>query len=319
MRPIRLLVFWTLVLVLSGCGGDSAESDQASKTGPSLLKVVATTGQVGDLVAQVGAGRVQVTSLMGPGVDPHLYKASAGDVDRLGSAKAIFYNGLHLEAKMAEVLERLGQRQPVFAVADGIPAKKLVTAEGFSDVHDPHIWFDVSLWQHALTRVRDALIEIDSEHADLYRRNAAAYSKELGGLERWVKNAVATIPPQQRVLVTAHDAFEYFGRAYGFEVRGLQGISTATEAGTADVQDLAAFITERRIPALFVESSVSPRAIAAVQAAVRSRGHEVVIGGELFSDAMGDAGTPAGTYLGMFRHNVNTLVKSLIIGATDEH
>jgi manganese/zinc/iron transport system substrate-binding protein len=319
MRLARSLLLWALILTLAGCGGDSAESSRSAQGGPAKLNIVATTGQVGDLVAMVGGERVEVTALMGPGVDPHLYKASAGDVDRLGRAQAIFYNGLHLEAKMAEVLERLGSRQPVFAVADGVAAEHLVTAEGYTDVHDPHIWFDVALWKQALDKVRDSLIEVDPEHAAVYRENATTYTAALTELDTWVKESISSIPADQRVLVTAHDAFEYLGRAYGLEVRGLQGISTATEAGTADVQDLAAFIAERRIPALFVESSVSPRAIAAVQAAVRARGHEVVIGGELFSDAMGDAGTPEGTYLGMFRHNVNTLVKALTGGVADEN
>jgi manganese/zinc/iron transport system substrate-binding protein len=314
MKTTRMMTVLTLALFLAGCGGGSTDE------GPDAdrLAVVATTGQVGDLVARVGEGRVAVTALMGPGVDPHLYKASAGDVDRLGRARVIFYHGLHLEAKMAEVLERLGARQPVHAVADAIPADELIAAEGFSGVHDPHVWFDVSLWKRALAAVRDALVAEDPDHADLYRRNAATYADELDELHAWVKEQVATIPERKRVLVTAHDAFGYLGRAYGLEVRGLQGISTATEAGTGDVQDLAAFIAEREIPALFVESSVSPRAIDAVKAAVQARGWDVRVGGELYSDAMGDAGTPEGTYLGMFRHNVTTLVAALKGGSADE-
>lgn len=301
-------VLLAAVLLAAGCGGDSSGS---GGTAPDRLAVVATTSQVGDLVARVGAGRVDVTALMGPGVDPHLYKASAGDVDRLGRARIIFFNGLHLEAKMSEVLERLGERQPVYGVADGVPPGRLIAAEGFTGVHDPHFWFDVGLWRLALVAVREALIANDPDHADLYRRNAAAYDGELAALETWIHGRIATVPEGQRVLVTAHDAFGYLGRAYGLEVRGLQGISTATEAGTADVQDLAAFIADRRIPALFVETSVSPRAIEAVQAAVRARGHEVAVGGRLYSDAMGDAGTPEGTYVGMFRYDVNTLVEAL--------
>ena len=313
---MKTMMILTALAILAGCGGGSSDD---GKSAGSKLDIVTTTGQVGDLVAVVGEGRVKVTPLMGPGVDPHLYKASAGDVDRLGRAKVIFFNGLHLESKMAEVLERMGERQPVFAVADGIPANDLLMAEGFSDVHDPHVWFDVALWKQALTVVRDALVENDPDHAELYMKNAAAYAAELDELDAWVKEQVATIPEKQRVLVTAHDAFGYLGRAYGLEVRGLQGISTATEAGTADVQDLAAFIARRKIPALFVESSVSPRAIDAVKAAVNAKGHEIIVGGELYSDAMGDAGTPEGTYLGMFRHNVTTLVSALKGEGGHEH
>ena len=295
-----------VALVAAGCGGGGNRQDADDR-----LQVVATTGQVGDLASHVGGPRVRVTTLMGPGIDPHLYKASAGDVERLRQADLILYNGLHLEAKMADVLERLNARQPTLAVADALPADRLITASGFSGAHDPHVWFDVELWSRTIDVVAAKFIELDPDHADDFRARAEAYRQELARLDHHARATFATIPAAQRVLITAHDAFNYLGRAYGLEVRGLQGISTATEAGTADVQDLAAFIAERRIPALFVETSVSPRAIEAVRAAVRARGFDVQVGGAVYSDALGDSGTPAGTYVGMVRHNVDTITAAL--------
>ncbi|MBE0566979.1 MAG: zinc ABC transporter substrate-binding protein [Krumholzibacteria bacterium] len=293
------------VLLLAGCGGGNTARDDGR------LVVVATTGQVADLAARIGGDRVRVTALMGPGIDPHLYKASAGDVERLRQADLILYNGLHLEAKLGDVLARLAARQPTLAVADAVPADLLIFPPAFAEAHDPHIWFDVQLWRRTIEPVAARLAELDPAHAAAYRERAAAYAQELDRLDAEVRTTFAAIPEDRRVLITAHDAFNYLGRAYGLEVRGLQGISTATEAGTADVRDLAAFIAERRIPAVFVESSVSPRAIAAVQAAVRAHGFAVEVGGELYSDALGDEGTPAGTYVGMVRHNANTIAAAL--------
>lgn len=302
----RLLTILVLgALLTAGCGGGAADKSDDG------LDIVTTTGQIGDLVRQVGGDRVRVQSLMGPGIDPHLYKASAGDVERLRTADAIFFNGLHLEAKMGEVIERLGTRRPTFAVTEAMPVDRLLSPPEWEGQHDPHVWFDVELWRRTIDFVADKLVEIDPAHAEGYRTRAAAYSAELAELDAWARDAFATVPQNQRVLVTAHDAFNYLGAAYGLEVRGLQGISTATEAGTGDVQDLAAFIAERRIPALFVESSVSPRAINAVREAVRAKGFEVVIGGSIYSDALGDADTPAGTYAGMVRHNVTVITAAL--------
>lgn len=276
------------------------------------IRVVTTVGMVTDLVQQVGGERVQVTGLMGPGVDPHLYRASEGDVIKLANADIVFYNGLHLEAKLVEVFERMGGRVRTVAVTDYIDRAKLNAPPEFEGNYDPHVWFDVTLWMTTVDRVRDTLSELDPGSTDYYRANANRYRAELEALDAYVRAQAARVPPEQRVLITAHDAFNYFGQAYGFEVRGLQGISTAAEAGTADVQDLARFIAERRIRAIFVESSVPPRTIEAVRAAVRARGWDVRIGGELFSDAMGTPGTPEGTYVGMVRHNIDTIVGALV-------
>ena len=276
------------------------------------LNVVATIGMIADVAAEVGGDRVRVTGLMGPGIDPHLYKASEGDVRRLFRADVIFYNGLHLEARMGEVLEHMGDRVRTVAVAEGIPESRLLRPPEFEGAYDPHVWFDVSLWMQAVEAVRDGLTAEDPEHREEYEARAAAYLAELEALHAYVLAQAERVPPSRRVVVTAHDAFNYFGEAYGFDVRGLQGISTASEAGTGDVQELAEFIAERRIPAVFVESSIPQRTIEAVRAAVRARGFEVEIGGELYSDALGDEGSGAGTYLGMVRHNVDTIVGALL-------
>ena len=294
--------------LLAGC----ARVDDEARAGATELpvRVVATIGMIGDAAKVVGGSRVRVETLMGPGIDPHVYKATEGDVERLVEADLVLYNGLHLEAKLADVLERLGERTA--AVTDPIPRERLLAPRAFGGQYDPHVWFDVALWAGAVEGVRDALVAVDPAGARTYRANAARYLAELRALDRWVLRQAAEVPESRRVLVTAHDAFNYFGRAYGFQVRGLQGISTATEAGAADVQGLAEFIAERRIPAIFVESSVSPRAIEAVRAAVRSRGFDVRIGESLFSDAMGAPDTPEGTYVGMVRHNVNAIVDGLL-------
>jgi len=305
MRRALLAAFASLAW-LAGCA--VAES---RPLGERTVRVTATTSIVADLAREVGGERVAVTGLMGPGVDPHLYKASEGDVRRLAEADIIAYNGLHLEAKMADVLGQLGARTPTVAVAEALPRDRLMSPPEFAGQFDPHVWHDPVLWRHAAERMADALAELDTLHAATYRANAARFLSRLDTLDRWVRERVATVPPTMRVLVTAHDAFNYFGRSYGIQVRGLQGISTATEAGTADVRNLAAFIAERRIPAVFVESSIPRRTIEAVQAAVRARGHDVAIGGQLFSDALGDPGSPAGTWLGMMRSNVETIVTAL--------
>ena len=303
-----LIALWTLTL-LTGIGCDGKRQPDAATTGK--LTVVTTIGMITDIVRNVGGTHVEVTGLMGPGVDPHLYKATAGDVARLTSAKLIFYNGLHLESKMGEILAKMTGNTKTIAVTDDVDKAHLLTPPEFEGQYDPHLWFDVTLWMKAVEKVRNTLIEIDPGHQADYEANAERYLAELAELHQYVKTQAEKVPSEQRVLVTAHDAFNYFGKAYGFEVRGLQGISTATEAGIADVQELATFIAERRIPAIFVESSVSSRSIEAVKAAVNSKGFNVKIGGQLFSDAMGTDGTPAGTYIGMVRHNIDTITAAL--------
>jgi manganese/zinc/iron transport system substrate-binding protein len=276
------------------------------------LRVVATIGMIGDVVKNVGGSHVIVTALMGPGVDPHLYKASEGDVRRLFRADVIFYGGLHLEAKMAEVLGEMGERARTVAVSEVIPRDQLLAPAAFQGAYDPHVWFDVRMWRMTVDTIAATLASADPAHAAEYRANAEAYRRRLDSLDAYVRARAREVPAAKRVLITAHDAFNYFGRAYGFEVRGLQGISTASEAGTADVQALADFIATRRIPAVFVESSIPRRTIEAVQEAVAARRYRVAIGGSLYSDAMGNPGTPDGTYIGMVRHNIDTIVGALL-------
>ncbi len=292
---------------LTACGKDEPKIDVSKR----IINAVCTTGMITDIVQNVGGDRVKAVGLMGPGVDPHLYRATEGDVSKLSKADIIFYNGLHLEAKMGEIFEKMNGKKRTVAVSGSIPTKNLLSSAQFNGNYDPHIWFDVSLWMAAILVVKENLIKLDPTHADVYKSNAEKTLKTLGELHTEIKMSVQKIPKSQRVVVTAHDAFNYFGRAYGFEVIGLQGISTVAEAGTKDVQDLAKIIANRRIKAIFIESSVPIRNIQAVQEAVKSRGWDVKIGGELFSDAMGHAGSPEGNYPGMVRHNLKTIVNAL--------
>lgn len=313
MRDVlrRSAILWIpllLVLVALKFAGFTAvgQAGQAKK-----VKAVATIGMITNIVHNVGGEHVDATGLMGPGVDPHLYKASQGDMRRLSEADVIFYNGLALEGKMIDILIKMARNKPTYQVTEYIPEERLREPPEFAGHYDPHVWFDVTLWIKAVERVRDALIEIDPTHRRAYQENAARYVKELETLHTYVKARILEIPKERRVLVTAHDAFGYFGRAYGIDVLGLQGISTATEYGLKDVQDLVDTIVRRRIKAVFIESSVPQRAIEAVVSGVRAHGHTVTIGGTLFSDAMGDEGTREGTYIGMVRHNVETIVAAL--------
>jgi manganese/zinc/iron transport system substrate-binding protein len=305
MRKLTFAVL-TILLLLSACAPETNNNSSGK------LNVVATIGMIADIVKVVGGEHVAVTGLMGPGVDPHLYKASEGDVRALQEADVVFYNGLHLEAQMGDVLEQMNEFGiKTVAVTDKIDRAMLNAPPEFQGNYDPHVWFDVTLWMKAVEQVQETLIEVDAAHTSEYEANAGAYLTELENLHQYVLDQANTIPAEKRVLITAHDAFNYFGRAYGFEVRGLQGISTEAQAGTADVKALSDFIVEKQIPAIFVESSVPQRNVEAVQAAVQAQGFNVVIGGQLFSDAMGSEGTPEGTYVGMVKHNIDTIVSAL--------
>jgi manganese/zinc/iron transport system substrate-binding protein len=275
------------------------------------IKIVATIGQITDMVQNIGGDRVAVQGLMGAGVDPHLYRATASDVVKLSEADIIFYNGLHLESKMGEVFERMSRNKKVVAVTEDVDPKELLGDPNFPDAHDPHVWFDVTIWTKAAEKIRDTLMAHDPEGKTIYEANAARYLAQLEKLHQYVEVKAGELTKEQRILVTAHDAFRYFGKRYDFEVIGLQGISTESEAGTRDVMKLADFIVARKVKAIFVESSVPERNIKAVQEAVRSRGWNVKIGGELFSDALGSAGTREGTYIGMVEHNADTIVNAL--------
>lgn len=302
------LALVVMTVLGAGCTTGSEKGDIATRP----IDVVTTIGMITDIVENVGGERVAVTGLMGAGIDPHLYKASESDVSKMSNADVIFYNGLHLEAQMGEVFEQMGGALRTAPVSESLDKSLILDSEAYEGAPDPHVWFNVAFWMQAVEVVRDTLIEMDPGSAQLYRENATRYLMELEALHAYVQEQAQRVPAEQRVLITAHDAFRYFGLAYGFEVRGLQGISTESEAGTADVQALVDFIVARRINAIFVESSVPQRNIEAVQAAAESKGHTVAIGGELFSDAMGDPGTEEGTYTGMVRHNIDTIVAALL-------
>ncbi len=260
-----------------------------------------------DMVKHIVGDSATVRAIMQPGVDPHLYKASLGDLKHIVDADYLIYNGLGLEGRLARILHKQAAVKPVISVGDSLQENLLHRGT----VYDPHIWFDVSLWCEATLAAAEALSQLSPPHRAYYMQNAQAYAGLLDSLDRWVRHEIQTIPPERRVLITAHDAFGYFGRAYGIEVRGLQGISTISEFGLRDVTDLVDFVAERDIPAIFVETSVSDRSLRAVMAGARDRGHPLHIGGQLYADAMGDPTTEAGTYIGMVTHNVNTIVAAL--------
>jgi manganese/zinc/iron transport system substrate-binding protein len=266
---------------------------------------------IADAARIIGGSHVAVTALMGPGVDPHLYKASEGDLAALGESDLILYNGLNLEGKMGDLFVKMSRTRLTVPVTEAIPESLLREPPEFKGHYDPHVWFDVGMWRLAVGRVRDALIELDPAHRADFEARTAAYLDTLAALHVWCGEQMATVPSDRRVLVTAHDAFGYFGRAYHAEVVGLQGISTVSEFGLADVQRIVGLITSRKIKAVFIESSVPRRSIDAVVEGCRARGHDVAIGGTLFSDAMGAEGTPEGTYVGMVRANVRTIVQAL--------
>ncbi|GAA4803207.1 metal ABC transporter solute-binding protein, Zn/Mn family [Litoribaculum gwangyangense] len=295
-----LIIFITIICV--GC--------KEEKKTNGKLNVVTTTTMITDLVQNIGGEHINLQGLMGSGVDPHLYKASEGDVTKLSNADIIFYNGLHLEGKLVEVFEKMKNKKTI-AISDAIDKSTLIGSDYFASNYDPHIWFDVNYWIQATQFVIDKLSEAIPDQKAAFETNGANYIKKLEALKVNMKNIIETLPQEKRILVTAHDAFNYFGKAFGFEVVGLQGLSTATEAGVQDVQKLAAFIIEKKLKAIFVESSVPKRTIEALQAAVKSKNHDVVIGGTLYSDALGNAGTIEGTYIGMFEYNVNTIVNAL--------
>jgi len=291
-------------LLLLGCGGTNDEP-----AGP--LSVVTTTGMIADTARQIVGESADVVSLMGTGVDPHLYKASESDVRKLSEADLIFYNGLHLEGKMGDILTKMARTRPVVQVTESIDESKLNEPPEFLGQYDPHVWFDVSLWAETIEPMVLELSALAPEHAAAFETRGRELRERLTALDAWAEAEIGKLGDDQRLLVTAHDAFGYFGERYGMEVVGIQGISTLSEAGLQDVDRVVDLVVDRKVRAIFVESSVPKRTIEAVQAACKDRGHDVVIGGQLFSDSMGAAGTPQGTYEGMVRHNVETIVGAL--------
>ena len=305
IRSIAVTVLTVLALAIAGCSSAPVKTE-------GKLQIVTTTTMLYDATAVIVGEHADVTALMGPGIDPHMYQASAGDVTTMQNADIVVYNGLHLEGKMGDIFASLNQQnRNVISAEGGVDPAMLLSDEANPDIYDPHIWFDVTIWKDVVNHIAEQLSVFDPEHQEDYRNNASAYLEELDELDAYMKQRVSELDEKQRVLVTAHDAFRYFGKAYGFEVKGLQGISTDAEAGTADVSNLAQFIATNKIKAIFVESSVPPKNIEALQAAVKAKGFAVEIGGELYSDSLGDEASGNDTYVKTCKANIDTIVDAL--------
>lgn len=305
---VPFLVIVSLVILLSGCAKEEPKASEVKK-----MNVVATTTMLSDLSKQIGGDKVDVHGLMNPGVDPHLYQASAGDVTAMNEADIVVYNGIHLEGQMDKIFENLEKQQKALVrVSDGInPTTLLDFEEDGEKTKDPHIWFSVENWKQAAKQVAMGFSKKDPDNKAYYNENLNKYLEELDKLDQEIKAKINEVPEESRVLVTAHDAFSYFARDYKFEVKGIQGVTTETEAATSDISDLANFIVEHKIKAIFVESSVPTKTIEALQAAVKAKGFEVSIGGELYSDSLGDEGSAEGTYIGMYKKNIETITGAL--------
>jgi len=321
IKYTRILNVFSVTLALfgvSGCwGSSSAGIRESTNAGFSQkpLRIVATTGMVADIVRHVVGKHGEVTALMGSGVDPHLFKAQRQHVKKLNEADVIFYSGLMLEGRMQDELKHANKpNRPAIAVTNRLETLEkefLRSPPEFEGHYDPHVWMDVAAWSRCTEQVVETLSSVDPDHAEEYRQNANAYQAELMELEQYVRKVIDSIPQSHRVLVTAHDAFGYFGRAYGIEVRSVQGVTTESEAGVRDVNQLVDFLVESKIPAIFVESSVNEKNIHAVIEGAKSHNVTVQIGGQLFSDAMGTEGTYEGTYMGMIDHNATQIARAL--------
>lgn len=305
---MKNLPFILAVLFLFIVGCTSTTNDDPANDKPLVL---ATTSIVADIATNICTDFADVKSLMGPGVDPHLYKASHGDIELLTNADVVIYNGLHLEGKMSEILEKLKSSKTIIAVSDGVDPSMIRTINEDADVHDPHIWFDISMWSKGVQHVSESLIKKYPEHKSVIEAKTKSYLHEMDSVHKACLVVVEALPVKKRILITSHDAFEYFGRSYNFKVRGLQGISTLSESGLKDVTDMVNFIIDNEIKAVFVENSVPQKALRSVIDGCRSKGHDVEVGGELFSDALGADRTPEGTYLGMIYYNVETVTNGL--------
>lgn len=275
------------------------------------LRIVATTSMIGDSAQRVAGDRAEVVALMGPGVDPHAYRQTRSDIANVVGSDLVLWHGLYLEAQMEEFFLDLGARMPVVAVGEGVSEDQLLSHDDYAGRYDPHVWMDPDLWPQVVVTIRDALIEIDPEGETVYRANAEEYLQSISDLADYAQSVLGSIPEDQRVLISAHDAFNYFGNAFDFDVVGIQGISTEAEAGLRRIEDLVSLLVENEISAVFVESSVSDRNIRALIEGAAARGHEVAIGGQLFSDAMGQPGTYEGSYIGMIDHNATTITRAL--------
>ncbi len=302
---------FVVVVAIAGCLGGSSRAIGEDSAGGRAFKVVCTTGMVADIVRHVVGEKGDVVGIMGTGVDPHLYQATRADIGKLIRADIVFYSGLMLEGKLSDALIKVGRKRPVHAVTESIDEKLLLEPPEFAGHFDPHLWMDVSLWKKCAASVARAMADFDSVNGDYYRGNYQRYAKKLDALDAYARRVLSSIPERSRVLVTAHDAFNYMGRAYGMDVQGIQGISTESEAGIDDLIGIVDLIVVRDVKAVFVETSVSRKNVESLIEGARSRGHEIVIGGSLFSDAMGAPGSYEGTYIGMIDHNVTVIARAL--------
>ena len=302
-------VLMAVALLVTALAAPSAISTAHAQQ--QKLKVVATTSMIADAVRQVGGDRVEVSALMGAGVDPHTYRQTRSDIVAMTKADVVFWHGLYLEAQLEGFFGDLAKRKKVIPLAEALPKEKLHSSAQYPGRYDPHVWMDPQLWRSVISAARDELIKLDPEGSALFKANAERHLAEVDKLTTYAQQALAKVPEKTRVLITAHDAFSYFGRAFGYEVLGIQGISTESEAGLKQIEDLVQVIVDRKIGAIFIESSVSDRNIKALIEGAAAKGHKVVIGGELFSDAMGPPGTYEGTYIGMIDHNVTVIARAL--------
>lgn len=309
-RKIKLMsvALLALSMILSACGMKTEDSDSVSAA-EGKIQVVTTIAQIAEPMSVIGGDKVEVISLMGPGVDPHLYNATQGDIKKLQDSDIVLFSGLHLEGNMGEIFEQISKTKPAVAIAEAIPEAELLHDE--TGAVDPHVWFDLKLWKQALERATQELITHTPEHADYFNANKDQYFEQLDDVHKESAEKMASIPADKRVLVTAHDAFGYFGRAYEMKVVGLQGLSTEDEIGISDIDTTIQLLLEHQIPAVFVESSINKNSINAVIEGASAKGLQVKLGGELYSDAMGEAGTTEGTYIGMYRHNIETIYHAL--------
>ena len=309
LRKRRCKPLFAVILTFSVLLG-AASPAAAEYQGEYPYKAGVTVGMIADIVREVAGGKAGVTNIIGTGVDPHLFNPTRSDVAVLMRSDIIFYNGLLLEGQMSDILVKLARRRPVFAVTEALKESYLLR-DAATDHFDPHVWMDVRGWMKAVEGVRDALVTFDPKHGAYYSDNCKAYLGKLEALDVYAHKVIASIPERQRIMITAHDAFRYLGRAYGIEVMGIQGLSTESEAGLKDINRIVSVLVERKIPAVFVETSVSDKNVKALIEGARARGHEVVIGGALFSDAMGKPGTYEGTYIGMIDNNVTLIARAL--------
>ncbi len=298
-------------ILVMGAGAAAALALPGPARAGARLKIVATTGMIADAASRIGGDAVDVRGLMGPGVDPHSYRQTRTDIVAMTKADLVLWHGLYLEAQMEDFFHKLARKGHVVAVGDALPRELLLGHADYEDKFDPHVWMVPEIWAQVIPVIRDALSAALPEGAADFAANAEAFTQEVTRVGTYAGAVLATVPEQSRVLVTAHDAFNYFGRAYGFEVLGIQGISTESEAGLNRIGELVELLVTRDVGAVFVESSVSDRNIRALVEGAAARGHEVVIGGELFSDAMGETGSYEGSYLGMIDHNMTTIARAL--------